>query len=837
MAQQRLQLNLTANTSGFTGALNTASSKLQKFGGKLKSIGGSMQKFALPLALAGGASVKMALDFDKSLTKIQALVGVAAKDVQKLGEGAKKMARDVGISSREAADALFFITSAGIKDTSKALHTLEFASKAAASGLGETKTIADLTTSAMNAYGQNVLSAEHATDVLTAAVREGKLEASELAGAMGGVIPLASNMGVSFDQVGAAMAAMSRTGTNAAVGATQLTAILAQLKNPASEAEQAFKTMQLSTQGVQKSLAEEGLMATLEMLKNKTTEFGIDITKIFPNIRALKGVLDLTGAGMEESKKIFDALADSAGSTAEAFRITEQSASFQFQKSLNNAKETLMSLGQQLLVAVVPAVQKLVGFIQNLYKRFTELDPTMQKLILALGGVAIALPTIITLVGSLISLFGALLSPVGLIVAGLSAIAYVIYKNWGEVLPVVVGLYNRFVDLYNSSKFIRVAIAGIGSVFRSVFTKIKSYVDQFVNAFNTMWNLLKEFSEKGFKGSFGDILEEGFDNAQTIASDAGKKIAKDFTDSYTNALSNSLEYKTAEQVQNSLDNVGNYIKDNVNSLFSGGGGGGTSTTSTSGDTGAGNDTLIGSDTVLPTGGDDNKAIEEKITLLEKLGWTADSTAQSLQASFSHLGNSIVESMGVAGTALGEFLSTFMNMVTEYLAGQLQMMLSDNEKATNKVTTEGIAASATLAGAATNVAASGISVGADGASATAGAVDSATKSAKGFGPAAAFVLPALIAMAVGAVASAMKGAKKNKFAKGGIISAPTMGLMGEYPGAKNNPEVVAPLDRLKGLIGDSRGRAQQVNVGGSFELRGQDLVVALERANSTRDRIL
>ena len=91
------------------------------------------------------------------------------------------------------------------------------------------------------------------------------------------------------------------------------------------------------------------------------------------------------------------------------------------------------------------------------------------------------------------------------------------------------------------------------------------------------------------------------------------------------------------------------------------------------------------------------------------------------------------------------------------------------------------------------------------------------------------------MAVGAVSSAMK--KTKKFAKGGIISAPTMGLMGEYPGAKNNPEVVAPLDRLKGLIGDSRGRAQQVNVGGSFELRGQDLVVALERANSTRDRIL
>tara|TARA_Y100000401_G_scaffold25751_1_gene18020 strand:+ start:5905 stop:8406 length:2502 start_codon:yes stop_codon:yes gene_type:complete len=833
MAQQRLQLNLTANTSGFTGALNTASSKLQKFGGKLKSIGGSMQKFALPLALAGGASVKMALDFDKSLTKIQALVGVASKDVQKLGEGAKNMARDVGISSREAADALFFITSAGIKDTSKALHTLEFASKAAASGLGETKTIADLTTSAMNAYGQDVLSAEHATDVLTASVREGKLEAGELAGAMGAVIPLASNMGVSFDQVGAAMASMSRTGTNAAVGATQLTQILASLKKPTNEAEQAFASMGLSTQGVQQSLAEEGLMATLEMLKNKTTEFGVNITDIFPNIRALKGVLDLTGAGMEESKKIFDALADSAGSTAEAFRITEQSASFQFQKSLNNAKETLMSLGQQLMVAVVPAVQKLVGFIQNLYKRFTELDPTMQKLILALGGVAIALPTIITLVGSLVSLLGALLSPIGLVVAGLSAIAYVIYKNWGEVLPVVVGLYNRFVDLYNSSKFIRVAIAGIGSVFRGVFTKIKSYVDQFVNAWATMWNLIKEFSEKGFKGSFGDILEEGFDNAQTIASDAGKKIAKDFTDSYTNALSNSLEHKTVEQVQNSLDNVGNYIKDNVNSLFSGGGGG-TSTTSTSGDTSAGNDTLIGSDTVLPTGGDDNKAIEEKITLLEKLGWTADSTAQSLQASFSHLGNSIVETMGVAGTALGEFLSNFMNMVTEYLAGQLQMMIADKQKATNKTTTDAMQMASDSALTAVLGANAASKISASGGASIGHAVEGAGQSAKSFGPLAAFVLPALIAMAVGAVSSAMK--KTKKFAKGGIISAPTMGLMGEYPGARSNPEVVAPLDRLKGLIG-TNNRTQQVNVGGSFELRGQDLVVALERANSTRDRIL
>jgi hypothetical protein len=61
----------------------------------------------------------------------------------------------------------------------------------------------------------------------------------------------------------------------------------------------------------------------------------------------------------------------------------------------------------------------------------------------------------------------------------------------------------------------------------------------------------------------------------------------------------------------------------------------------------------------------------------------------------------------------------------------------------------------------------------------------------------------------------------KFANGGIISGPTYGLMGEYPGAKSNPEVVAPLDKLKDMIGGGGG--------GTFMLRGQDLLLSVNRA--------
>lgn len=73
-----------------------------------------------------------------------------------------------------------------------------------------------------------------------------------------------------------------------------------------------------------------------------------------------------------------------------------------------------------------------------------------------------------------------------------------------------------------------------------------------------------------------------------------------------------------------------------------------------------------------------------------------------------------------------------------------------------------------------------------------------------------------------------------FANGGIVSTPTLGLMGEYNGARSNPEVIAPLDRLQSLMGGGR---QEVNVTGQFRLDGQDLVVAVERANNQRSNFI
>jgi len=79
MAQQELKVNLTGDSSKLNNALSSASSKLSAFGSKMQGVGKSLStKLTLPLVAAGTAATKLALDFDKSMTQIQSLVGVSA---------------------------------------------------------------------------------------------------------------------------------------------------------------------------------------------------------------------------------------------------------------------------------------------------------------------------------------------------------------------------------------------------------------------------------------------------------------------------------------------------------------------------------------------------------------------------------------------------------------------------------------------------------------------------------------------------------------------------------------------------------------------------------------
>jgi hypothetical protein len=73
----------------------------------------------------------------------------------------------------------------------------------------------------------------------------------------------------------------------------------------------------------------------------------------------------------------------------------------------------------------------------------------------------------------------------------------------------------------------------------------------------------------------------------------------------------------------------------------------------------------------------------------------------------------------------------------------------------------------------------------------------------------------------------------RFANGGIVSGPTLGLVGEYPGASTNPEVIAPLDKLQSMINGTGG-----GEGGYIaetRVSGRDLAIVLNRYNKDAQR--
>jgi tape measure domain-containing protein len=101
------------------------------------------------------------------------------------------------------------------------------------------------------------------------------------------------------------------------------------------------------------------------------------------------------------------------------------------------------------------------------------------------------------------------------------------------------------------------------------------------------------------------------------------------------------------------------------------------------------------------------------------------------------------------------------------------------------------------------------------------------------PAIAALGPAAIPIAAGAGVIASAAFKRvvgaAKFADGGVVYGPTLGLVGEYPGASTNPEVIAPLSKLKNLIEPSGGMELQTRISGN------DLLVLLERTEKQRNR--
>jgi TP901 family phage tail tape measure protein len=176
-------------------------------------------------------------------------------------------------------------------------------------------------------------------------------------------------------------------------------------------------------------------------------------------------------------------------------------------------------------------------------------------------------------------------------------------------------------------------------------------------------------------------------------------------------------------------------------------------------------------------------IENRKKKLEELAAKTQLISSTMANAFSAIGGAVISAFGQADSAGKQFLLSMGQMVIDLMAQALAASMAN-------------------------------------------AITGATGAAAVAGPFAPAMLPATIATMVGAVIGAF--AAIPAFADGGIISGPTVGLMGEYKGARNNPEVISPLDKLQSMMMNDGGMGGEVR----FRIEGTTLVGVLEKQHKS-----
>lgn len=408
-------LRASGQSQGLNQSLTQTGQSVRNFGNQVLILG-----FQLTF-LASGAMVSVinqAAQFEKEMTKINTLVGVSQEQVGEWSDELLNLGPALGQTPRDLAEALFFITSAGIRDSTESLEVLESAAQASAIGMGEVKDVANATTSVLQAYASTGITASEATDILTATVREGKTQAEELAPSIGRVIPLASQMGVSFEEVGAFIATFTRLGVPASVAVTSLRSALTAILKPSGAAKDALEEYGLTMDNVRQTIDEQGLAAALIQLALILGDDDEAFGKIIGSARGLSGVLAVTGDLSESYVEILNNLENSAGITAQGFETVSKTTAFLADQAKASAQVVAISFGQVLL----PGINEVLKVLSSLLVQISTLAETSPDLIKVVGVIA----AFITILGPLLIISGLVISSIGTLITAIGALGGVL---------------------------------------------------------------------------------------------------------------------------------------------------------------------------------------------------------------------------------------------------------------------------------------------------------------------------------------------------------------------------------------------------------------------------
>lgn len=336
--------------------LNRVTRSMNRFGYRMSRLGRRMMMVGGALGIPLIAAARAFAVFERQMAEVSTMLNDPERHMRYFSSSVQKLSVEFGESTGVMAKGLYQILSATI-EADKAIGVLYVSSKAAVAGLSDTTTAADLITTVLNSYGLAAEEAIRVSDILFATIKRGKTTFGELAQFMGKLTAVSAEVGVSFEEVSAVIALLTRNGIKTEVAVTAIRQALASLLKPASQSAEKFQelfNMSMNPDAVRRM---GGLTGFLRKLAQESSE---DIAMMFPNVRALMGVLPAASNSADLQKDV-KAMQNSAGATDEAFEKMSETVSFQLGRLRKSFTVFLQTLGE----ALMPELKSLIEWFNE----------------------------------------------------------------------------------------------------------------------------------------------------------------------------------------------------------------------------------------------------------------------------------------------------------------------------------------------------------------------------------------------------------------------------------------------------------------------------------------
>jgi hypothetical protein len=707
------------------------------------------------------------------MAKVAAVSGATGSEFKALEAEALRLGSSTSYTAGEVAGLQLEFAKLGF--TSEEINkvtgaTLNLA-KASGSDLARSAEVAGAT---LRGFGMDASETERVTDVMASSFSSTALDMESFAESMKYVAPVANSAGLSLEDTTAMLGTLANAGVKGSQAGTALRRIISELGATGGD-----------VTGAIKKLASEGLN-----LADAKDEVG----------RSAQSALLILSKGTAQTDELGEAFRGAKGSAADMAEIMDNTASGGLARMRSAIEGAQIKIGK----ALAPTIMKLVGFVERLANKFTSLDSATQSTIITVAAIAAAIGPLLMILPQLAAVAGvvgpalgtaftAMTGPIGLAIAAVAALVGAIFYFWDDVKGPLTNVINYFIRLYNENEGLRVAVAILKTHFVNSFTAMKTALLAVVDTFGVLFKAIGTAFTDGF-GAAWDVLKDGFSDIKDDVAEAGEDMYNSYVDAIAAAKSKEpLELVTEEDLDAGMDRIKGLL--DFGGVFNAGGGGGGGAAET-GDAGI---QALPTRTLTAVGGNTGGLMTGGPTLLEQMGLDPDTTTNAFNVFRDELSNSqtFVESLQQSAQGLGEGFGEAFGLMIQ---GS-----EDGKEALKEATSATI--DAAFQGA------------------TAAAIEAAVKAGANFGPFALAAIPALIATGMQLVRGAFQGI--TGLAEGGIVTGRTLVEVGEYSGVSSNPEVIAPLDKLQGMISRAGGGSVQVQ----GVLRGKDIYLATAQART------